>query len=60
VRGVIVYRSDLNEKFPIEDKSIDVVFANQIIEHLINKDNFVSKTYRMLKKGVMRLYARRT
>ena len=48
------------KKFPIESESIDVVFANQVIEHLINIDNFVSETYRVLKRGVMRLYARKT
>jgi Methyltransferase domain. len=40
------------KKFPIESESIDVVFANQVIEHLINIDNFVSETYRVLKRGL--------
>jgi SAM-dependent methyltransferase len=50
-RGVLAYSSDLNEKFPFEDESIDVVFANQVIEHLIDVDNFVSEIYRVLKRG---------
>jgi len=50
-RGVLAYRSDLNGKFPFENESLDVVFANQVIEHLIDIDNFVSEIYRVLKGG---------
>ena len=48
-KGIVVYKADLNKKFPLDDESADVVFANQVIEHLINIDNFVSEVYRVLK-----------
>jgi len=48
-KGITVYKSDLNRRFPIEDDSVDIVFANQVIEHLINIDNFISEIYRCLR-----------
>ena len=50
-RGMIVYKADLNNKFPLSDESVDVVFANQVIEHLIDVDNFVGEIYRVLTRG---------
>lgn len=49
--GVIVHRNDLNKIFSIDDQTVDVVFANQVIEHLYDTDNFVSEIYRILKIG---------
>lgn len=50
-RGVVVKKSDLNNKLPYKDKTFDVIHANQVIEHLANIDNFVSEIKRVLKKG---------
>jgi SAM-dependent methyltransferase len=50
-KGIAVKNFDLNEKFNFEDESIDVVHANQVIEHLHNSDNFLGEIYRILKKG---------
>lgn len=50
-RGVNVKKADLNGKFPFADESIDVVCANQVIEHIINIENFVDEIYRVLKKN---------
>lgn len=47
--GLNVYQADLNEPFPIESGSFDVIHANQVLEHLINTDGFVRETYRILK-----------
>lgn len=48
-KGIIVKSSDLNEPFPFASESIDVLHANQVIEHLWNLDNFVRESYRVLK-----------
>jgi len=48
-RGVQIAASDLNKRFPFEDDSLDVVTANQVIEHLYDTDNFVLEIKRVLK-----------
>ncbi len=48
-KGVEVYVSNLNEKFPMPDDSIDVLIANQVIEHLFDLDSFVQEIKRVLK-----------
>jgi SAM-dependent methyltransferase len=50
-RGIQVKNFDLNGKFDFEDNSVDVINANQVIEHLHNSDNFLGEIYRILKKG---------
>lgn len=50
-KGIIVKQADLNCKFPFDAETIDVVCANQVIEHLFNTDNFISETYRVMKRG---------
>ena len=50
-KGIRVYNSDLNEPFPFESESFDVVHANQVIEHLPNTDGFIREVYRILKRG---------
>jgi SAM-dependent methyltransferase len=48
-KGIKVYNNDLNMKLPIRSSSIDVIIANQIIEHLYDSDTFVKEIYRILK-----------
>lgn len=50
-KGIIVKKFDLNDKFDFEDNFFDVIHANQVIEHIYNSDNFLSETYRVLKRG---------
>ena len=50
-KGILSIVSDLNQNFPLSDKSIDVVSADQIIEHLIDVDRFIEEIYRVLKPG---------
>jgi SAM-dependent methyltransferase len=50
-KGIAVKSFDLNGKFDFENESVDVIHANQVIEHLHNSDNFVGEIYRILKKG---------
>jgi SAM-dependent methyltransferase len=42
---------DLNRKWPFKDKTFDEVYARCVLEHLTNLQNFVSESYRVLKKG---------
>lgn len=39
------------ESFPFADNEFDVVISNQVIEHILNKDFFISECYRILKSG---------
>ena len=50
-KGIQVHSANLNEKFPIKDKLIDVVCANQIIEHLHETDLFIHEIRRVLRPG---------
>lgn len=50
-KGISVKQADLNSKLPFDDETIDIVHANQVIEHLFNTDNFISETYRVMKRG---------
>jgi SAM-dependent methyltransferase len=36
---------------PYESEKFDVVYSNQVIEHVIYKDHFIEECYRVLKKG---------
>lgn len=49
--GVKVKNFDLNGTFDFENESVDVIHANQVIEHLHNSDNFIGEVHRILKKG---------
>ncbi len=37
--------------FPYQDGYFDVVYSNQVIEHILDKDTFLSESHRVLKKG---------
>jgi SAM-dependent methyltransferase len=49
--GVMTCLADLNKHFPFQDNFADVVFVNQVIEHLTDLDNFVQEVHRVLKPG---------
>lgn len=40
-----------SKKFPFKKDSFDIVYSNQVIEHILNKDNFISECHRILKKN---------
>ncbi|MCH8012546.1 MAG: class I SAM-dependent methyltransferase [Candidatus Marinimicrobia bacterium] len=39
-----------NEKMPFPNNYFDIVHSKSVIEHVINTDNLISETYRVLKK----------
>lgn len=41
--------ANVEKKLPFANNSFDIVTANQIIEHLLDVDRFVSEVYRVLK-----------
>ena len=49
--GIRSVCAELNHPFPIRDGIIDVVVSDQVIEHLIDLDMFVSEIYRILRPG---------
>lgn len=49
--GIKVFISDLNQTFPFDDCSFDVVLSNFVIEHIFDVDNFVTEIKRVLKGG---------
>jgi len=50
-RGLKVASYDLNGRWPYEDNKFDVVFSNQVIEHLHNCRLFAAEAFRVLKPG---------
>lgn len=48
-KGIKIVGSDLNKKWNFKDSSVDVITANQVIEHLYGTDNFVKEIKRILK-----------
>jgi ubiquinone/menaquinone biosynthesis C-methylase UbiE len=47
IDGVIL--ADLNKGLPIKSNSMDVVYSDQVIEHMINTDLFAQEMMRVLK-----------
>ncbi|MFH1048215.1 MAG: class I SAM-dependent methyltransferase [Patescibacteria group bacterium] len=39
------------EIFPFADNFFDIVYSNQVLEHILNKDNFIFECNRTLKNG---------
>lgn len=50
-RGIRIYDFDLNDVWNIPNNSFDVVTATEVVEHLIDLDNFFDQIKRVLKKG---------
>ncbi len=43
---------DLNhDQLPFENQSFDLIFAGEVVEHLIDTDSFISELYRCLRSG---------
>ena len=50
-RGVEVAVTDLDHRFPFPDGSMDIVHANQVIEHVPDIDHFVAEIRRVMRIG---------
>lgn len=50
-RGVNVKAANLENKWPFNKNYFDVVVSNQVIEHMVSLDNFISEIFRILKPG---------
>lgn len=50
-RGVKATSCDLNGRWPYPDEKFDVVFSNQVIEHVHNTRLFAVEAFRVLKPG---------
>lgn len=40
-----------NEQFPYDDNFFDFVYSKSVLEHVVNTDNFLSESLRVLKPG---------
>ncbi|MFH1777453.1 MAG: class I SAM-dependent methyltransferase [Candidatus Omnitrophota bacterium] len=50
-KNINVKICDANKKFPFSDNSFDVIVSNQVVEHILETDNFFSEIERILKPG---------
>ena len=44
-----IYSADLNHKLPVRGRSVDCITLTEVIEHLVDLDNFFSEVKRILK-----------
>lgn len=51
MKGISVAVTDLGDIFPYATSSMDLIHANQVIEHVPNIDQFISEIKRVLKPG---------
>ncbi len=49
-KGLNVTKGDLERHWSFEDKFFDVVYAGEVIEHIVDTDFFISEARRVLKK----------
>lgn len=50
-RGIRVFAMDASNTFPFKDEYFDVIVANQVLEHVLDVDNMLRESYRVLKQG---------
>jgi SAM-dependent methyltransferase len=50
-RGIDVRQVDITERWPLDDRSVDVVHSNQVIEHIAETDHFMREIRRVLRPG---------
>ncbi|KKQ49407.1 MAG: hypothetical protein US75_C0002G0015 [Candidatus Woesebacteria bacterium GW2011_GWC1_38_13] len=50
-KGIKTKHCDLNKHFPYQTNTFDMVFSNQVIEHIIDPDHFLSECRRILKRN---------
>lgn len=50
-KRIKLIKCNLNNRIPLQDQSVNIISADQIIEHLSNVDLFVEEIFRVLKPG---------
>jgi 2-polyprenyl-3-methyl-5-hydroxy-6-metoxy-1,4-benzoquinol methylase len=50
-RGIVCKKADVSNGIPFDDDMFDIVWAEEIIEHILDTDYFLSECCRVLKKG---------
>ncbi len=50
-KGIKVYPYNLNDDLPLKSNSYSFIHSNQVIEHLIDTDKFISEIHRLLIPG---------
>lgn len=50
-RGIDARTADLDTAWPLGNEAVDVITSNQVIEHVIDTDHFLSETFRVLRPG---------
>jgi SAM-dependent methyltransferase len=48
-RGIDIRRTDITERWPLQDASVDVLHSNQVIEHIPETDHFMREVRRVLR-----------
>jgi len=52
LRGIKTFNLDLSkDRIPLNDGSVDLITAFEVIEHLVNPDNMLKEAYRVLRRG---------
>ncbi|MGB3903459.1 MAG: class I SAM-dependent methyltransferase [Anaerolineae bacterium] len=50
-RGIAAVRADVNQSIPLQSNCADVIAAMDLLEHLVETDNFVAELHRVLLPG---------
>jgi SAM-dependent methyltransferase len=50
-RGIKCVKHDVSKGIPFSDEFFDVVWAEEVIEHLHDTDFFLKEVYRVLRRG---------
>ena len=50
-QGVLPIRADLNQPMPLRASAVDVIYASNVIEHLVDPQLFVQEMLRVLRPG---------
>jgi len=51
IPGIKIYQADLNRGFPAFNRSFDIIFAGEIMEHLFDDRKFIRSCNKLLKPG---------
>ena len=49
--GIKAIPANIQEHWPLDDQSVDVMTSNQVIEHVTDTDHFTAEAFRILRPG---------